>query len=59
MVDPRIGRIERYYNCKFAKEYIEKKEKIEADRARFEAFEGELMASCGLRAPVERSGQDG
>lgn len=59
MVDPRIGRIERYYNCKFAKEYIEKKEKIEADRARFEAFEGALMASCGLRAPVERSGQDG
>ena len=61
MVDPRIGRIERYYNCKFAKEYIEKPEKIEADRARFEAFEGALMASWGRAAfrGAERSGQDG
>ena len=43
MVDPRIGRIERYYNCKFAKEYIEHPEKLRANREKFEAFEQQLM----------------
>ena len=56
MVDPRVGRIERYYNCKFAKEYIEHPEKIEADREKFEAFEQALLESYGKSAvPEERS----
>ena len=45
MVDPRRGYIERYFNCKFAKEYMEKPEKLRADRQHFETFMGGLMAS--------------
>lgn len=50
MVDPTTGRIERYYNCKFAKEYIEHPEKLEANREKFEAFESALLASYGCGA---------
>ncbi len=53
MVDPRIGRIERYYNCKFAKEYIEKPEKRRRDRAQFEEFERELLTSYAQSAAAE------
>ncbi len=47
MVDPRVGRIERYYNCKFAKEYMEHPEKIQGDREKFEEFEQALLESYG------------
>ncbi len=47
LVDPRTGRIERYYNCKYAKEYLEKTEKFETNRAQFTEFERALLASCG------------
>ena len=56
MVDPRIGRIERYYNCKFAKEYMEKKDKILEDQKQFEAFERALMESYRAQ---EGSGKHG
>lgn len=56
MVDPRIGRIERYYNCKFAKEYMEKKDKILEDQKQFEAFECALMESYRAQ---EGSGKHG
>ena len=60
MVDPRIGRIERYYNCKFAKEYIEKPEKRHLDRDQFAAFERALLESYGqVRTPEERTEEHG
>jgi oxygen-independent coproporphyrinogen-3 oxidase len=43
LTDPRTGNIERYFNCKYAKEYIEDPEKLQADRDKFEAFERELL----------------
>ena len=46
MVNPKTGRIQRYYNCKFAKEYIEHPEKLQADRDKFEAFERALLAGA-------------
>lgn len=60
MVDPRIGRIERYYNCKYAKEYLEKPEKLRANREKFAAFERSLMEDYGvLPDGKERSGENG
>lgn len=60
MVDPRIGRIERYYNCKYAKEYMEKPEKRRLDRDQFAAFEGALMEAYGrAAAPAERTEEYG
>ena len=57
MVDPRVGRIERYYNCKFAKEYMEHPEKFMADRDKFETFEQALLESYRASAAAERSAE--
>ena len=40
MVDARQGRIERVFNLKYPKEYIERPEKIQANQAAFAAFYG-------------------
>ncbi|QNL44114.1 coproporphyrinogen dehydrogenase HemZ [Oscillibacter hominis] len=40
MVDARRGRIERVFNLKYPKEYIERPEKIQANQAAFAAFYG-------------------
>lgn len=55
MVDPRIGRIERYYNCKFAKEYIEHPEKLRLNREKFEKFERELLEAYAKESKREGS----
>ena len=38
MVDPSRGRIERVFNAKYPQEYIQRPEKLSANRAAFRAF---------------------
>ncbi len=56
LVDPRTGHIVRHFNCKYAKEYLEKPEKWTQNRAQFFAFERALLRDYGLLPEKTRKG---
>ena len=58
LVDPRTGHIVRHFNCKYAKEYLEKPEKWTQNRAQFFAFERALLRDYGLLPEENTEGSD-